>query len=142
MEPHIDHLQITVKDFAEAETFYDKLMPILGFDLGKKNKGRVDASDFDVIEYVHPNIVIGINSPRESLKNEEVHRRRPGSVHHLAFRAKSQQEVDEVAEKISAIGANVVDGPRIFPQHGENYYAFFFKDPGGIKLEICHEEQV
>ena len=79
MKPSIDHIQITVKDFAKAEAFYDKLMPILGFDPSKKGKGRVDAHDFDVIEYVHKNVVIGINSPRESLKGDEVHRRRPGS---------------------------------------------------------------
>lgn len=139
MEPRIDHLQITVKDFAEAEAFYDKLMPILGFDLSKKGKGRVESHDFDVIEYVHNNVVIGINSPRESLKSEEVHRRRPGSVHHLAFRTRSREELDQVAARIVAIGAEVVDGPRVFPQHGEHYYAFFFKDPGGIKLELCHE---
>ena len=139
MKPSIDHIQITVKDFTKAEAFYDKLMPILGFDLGKKGKGRVDAHDFDVIEYVHENVIIGINSPRRSLKDENVHRRRPGSLHHLAFKAHSREEVDDVAKKIRSIGANVVEGPKVFPQHGDNYYAFFFKDPAGIKLEVCHQ---
>ena len=32
----IDHIQITVKDMSIAEPFYDRLMPILGFDLEKK----------------------------------------------------------------------------------------------------------
>ena len=39
MKPVIDHIQITVRDLRAAEAFYDKLMPILGFDLGKKMKG-------------------------------------------------------------------------------------------------------
>jgi catechol 2,3-dioxygenase-like lactoylglutathione lyase family enzyme len=78
MIPRIDHLQITVKDFEKAEAFYDKLMPILGFDLAKKSKGRVDANDFDVIEYAHPSVTIGINSPRKEFKNQDVHRRTPG----------------------------------------------------------------
>ena len=33
MEPIIDHIQITVKDLAVAAPFYDKLLPLLGFDL-------------------------------------------------------------------------------------------------------------
>lgn len=139
MEPRIDHLQITVKNFEESEKSYDQLMPILGFDLSKKNKGRVDAHDFDVIEYFHENVVIIINSPRASLAHEDVHRRRPGSVHHLAFRAQSIEGINEVYPKIQAIGANIVNPPQYYPQHGEGYYAFFFKDPNSIKLEIMIE---
>ena len=141
MKPIIDHIQITVKDMAKAEPFYDKLMPILGFDLKKKGGGFVEAHDFHVVEYFHENLIVGINSPRESFKHENVHRRKPGSLHHLAFRAESKEEVDDVFEEIKAIGANIVDGPSYFPQHGEQYYALFFKDPDGIKLEVVFEER-
>lgn len=140
MQPIIDHIQITVKDLSEAEGFYDKLMPILGYDLNLKSKGRVDAHDFDVIEYVHPNLTIGINSPRKELKNEDVHRRRPGSLHHLAFRVDSETKVDELYALILETGAQIVEKPRLYPQHGEHYYALFFKDPGGIKLEIVYDK--
>ena len=61
MQPIIDHIQITVKNLESAEPFYDALMPILGFDLAKKSKGRVDAHDFDVIEYAHPLLIFAIN---------------------------------------------------------------------------------
>jgi catechol 2,3-dioxygenase-like lactoylglutathione lyase family enzyme len=49
MNPIIAHIQITVKDFGKAEEFYDKLMPLLGFDINKKSKGRVEAHDFDLM---------------------------------------------------------------------------------------------
>jgi catechol 2,3-dioxygenase-like lactoylglutathione lyase family enzyme len=139
MEPRIDHIQITLQDIAEAEIFYDKLMPILGFDLAEKSKGRVDANDFDVIEYAHSNIVIGFNSPRKAFKKETIHRRKPGSIHHLAFKAKSTKEIDDLFPLIEAIGATIVNPPQYYPQHGEKYYALFFKDPQGIKLEVMHE---
>ena len=70
-----------------------------------------------------------------------MHRRRPGSLHHLAFKAKTNEEVDEAYEKIKQIGAEIVEVPKYFPQHGERYYAMFFKDPDGIKYEIVHEER-
>lgn len=139
MIPRVDHIQITVKDIDEAERFYDRLMPILGFDLSRKGGGYVKEHDFRVVEYVHDQIVIGINSPRKELEDVEVHRRRPGSLHHLAFRASSAREVDEVFAKIEAIGAEIVHAPQLFPQHGEDYYACFFEDPGGIKLEVMFE---
>jgi catechol 2,3-dioxygenase-like lactoylglutathione lyase family enzyme len=137
--PWIDHIQITVGDLARAEIFYDKVLPILGFDPSQKGKGRVDAHDFDVIEYSHKNVTLGINSPRESERNIEVHRRRPGSLHHLAFRASSKSEVDEVYQKLKHLDFNWIAPPQYYPQHGEKYYALFFKDPDGIKLEVMFE---
>lgn len=141
MQPVVDHIQITVTDLRKAELFYDQLMPILGFDLRLKSKGRVEANDFDVIEYVHPNITIGINSPRESLKYEAVHRRRPGSLHHLAFKANSKVEVDEAHQQIKQFCTDIVNPTQLYPQHGAHYYALFFKDPCGIKLEIMFEKR-
>jgi catechol 2,3-dioxygenase-like lactoylglutathione lyase family enzyme len=141
MQPIVDHLQITVKDFKKAEAFYDKLMPILGFDLTNKSKGRVDKHEFDVIEYVHSNITIGINSPRSVYDQDTVNRRKPGAIHHLAFRATSKDEIDSLYPLIKDIGADIVDTPQYYPQHGEKYYALFFKDLDGIKLEIMFEEK-
>ena len=140
MKPIIDHIQITVKDLKIAELFYDKLMPILGFDLNLKSKGTVAAHEFEVIEYVHPVLTFAINSPRGVFKEEIIHRRKPGALHHLAFRAVSCEEIDQLYPLIKKIGANIVDPPKFYPQHGENYYALFFKDTEGIKYEIVFEE--
>jgi len=141
MKPIIDHIQVTVRDLKLAEPFYDKLMPILGFDLARKSKGTVAAHDFDVVEYSHPLLIFAINSPREAFKEDAVHRRKPGALHHLAFKAASRAEVDELYEQIKETGAQIVDPPKFYPQHGEAYYAFFFKDPDGIKYEIVYEER-
>jgi catechol 2,3-dioxygenase-like lactoylglutathione lyase family enzyme len=141
VEPIVDHIQITVADLDLAEPFYDQVLSLLGFDLAHKSRGRVDAHDFDVIEYVHDALVIGINSPRDGLKGEPVHRRRPGALHHLAFRAESPTAVDEFHTQLQRTSALILEPPRFYPQHGESYYAVFFKDPGGIKLEVMHEER-
>ena len=141
MKPVIDHIQITVRDLALAETFYDKFLPVIGFDLSRKSKGKVAKHEFDVIEYFHPLLTFGINSPREKFKDDIIHRRKPGALHHLAFRAESTEEVDRIFLQIKAIGANIIEEPKFFPQHGERYYATFFKDPEGIKYEIVHEER-
>lgn len=136
MKPVIDHIQITVKDMSVALPFYDKLMPLLGFDLEKRINAVVHAHEFHVVEYIHPQLAFGINSPREPFAHETVHRRKPGALHHLAFKVESKAEVDRLAVELERIGANIVDGPCLFPQHGSDYYAVFFKDPDGIKYEI------
>ncbi|MEO5571643.1 MAG: VOC family protein [Bacteroidia bacterium] len=141
MKPIIDHIQITVKDLNVAEPFYDKFLSILGFDINRKSKGSVAKHEFDVIEYFHPLLIFGINSPRETFKEEIIHRRKPGAIHHLAFKAESREEVDRVYQRIKEIGANIIEEPKFFPQHGENYYATFFKDLEGIKYEIVFEER-
>src|SRR5690349_23978904 len=96
MTPVIDHIQITVKDLKVAEPFYDKLLPVLGFDISRKSRGRVEKHEFDVVEYSHPLLIFGISSPRSMFKEDTIHRRKPGALHHLAFKARSRQEVDEV----------------------------------------------
>jgi catechol 2,3-dioxygenase-like lactoylglutathione lyase family enzyme len=40
MEPIIDHVQITVRDMSVTVSFYDELMPLLGFD--PKSRSGVD----------------------------------------------------------------------------------------------------
>ena len=141
MKPIIDHIQITVKDLHAAESFYDKFLPLLGFDLNRKSKGRVAKHEFDVVEYFHPLFIFGINSPRDEFKQETIHRRKPGSLHHLAFKAGSCEEVDTLFLQLKEIGANIVEEPKFFPQHGESYYALYFKDTEGIKYEIVFEER-
>ena len=60
-------------------------------------------------------------------------------MHHLAFRMQSKAAVDEMFPHIAVIGAQIVDMPIYYPQHGEGYYALFFKDLEGIKYELMFE---
>ena len=142
MEPVIDHIQITVKSMAVAVEFYDKLMPLLGFSPEKRASAVIEAHDFHVVEYSHPRLAFAITSPRAAFRDDHVHRRRPGSLHHLAFRARSRDEVDRLHVEVAAIGAIIVAPPREYPEYTPaGYYALFFKDLEGIKYEVvCHSE--
>ncbi len=137
MEPIIDHIQITVKDMSVAVPFYDKLLPLLGFDLRKKSSAVIEEHDFHVVEYTHRRMSFAVTSPRRELGAEEINRRRPGSLHHVAFRAPSRADVDRLHTELKAIGATIVSPPREYPEYEPApYYALFFKDPEGMKYEI------
>ena len=142
MQPFIDHIQITVKNMEQAEPFYDKFLAIIGFDISKKVSAIIQEHDLYVVEYLNDNFDFAICSPRTAFRNDIVHRRKPGAFHHLAFRATSRQEVDELYLKIKAIGAEIVHSPQIFPEHGSIYYATFFKDLDGIKYEIVYNQPI
>jgi len=85
--------------------------------------------------YEHPLLAFTITSPLKVFTNEPLNRRKPGSLHHLAFRAASRQDVDRLHIALQGIGATIISAPREYPDYTPpNYYALFFKDPEGIKL--------
>ena len=137
MEPIIDHIQITVNDMDLAVPFYDKFLPLLGFDPSTRRSAVIEAHDFSVVEYSHPRLAFAITSPRAAFRGDKVHRRKPGSLHHLAFKAESRAEVDRLHDELRQIGATIVSAPREYPEYTpQHYYALFFKDLEGIKYEI------
>jgi catechol 2,3-dioxygenase-like lactoylglutathione lyase family enzyme len=138
MTPVIDHVQVTVRDLERAIPFYDLLLGLLGFHVEARVRATVAAHDFEVVEYPHPTLAFAISSPRQAFQSEATHRRKPGALHHLAFKAGSRDEVDRLAHALEEGGATMAGGPCLWPQHGADYYAVFVKDPDGLKYEIVH----
>lgn len=137
MEPVVSHIEITVRDMEAAVPFYDKLLPLLGYSLACRSSAVIETHDKYVVSSEHPRLGIAITSPRREFADEAVHRRRPGALHHLAFKVESRADVDRLHEELLKIGATVVIPPRAFPEYRPpGYYALFFKDPDGIKYEI------
>jgi catechol 2,3-dioxygenase-like lactoylglutathione lyase family enzyme len=137
MEPIIDHIQITVKDMSVAVPFYDKLLPVLGFDIQKRVSALIEEHEFHVVEYTHPRLTFAITSPRSAFAGDTINRRKPGALHHLAFKAESRAEVDRLHRELNGIGAKIVSPPREYPEYTPpGYYALYFKDLEGIKYEI------
>ena len=137
MDPIIDHIEITVADMTVAVPFYDKMLPLLGFDLRRRSAAVIDAHEKHVVSYEHPRLGFAITSPRSAVAAEKVNRRKPGSLHHLAFKAASRAEVDRLHTELASIGATIVRPPQEYPEYvPAGYYALYFKDPEGIKYEI------
>jgi catechol 2,3-dioxygenase-like lactoylglutathione lyase family enzyme len=142
VEPIIDHIQVTVNDMSVAEPFYDQMLSLLGFDLRRKGGAIINEHEFHVVEYAHPRLAFAITLPRTAFAGETINRRKPGSLHHIAFRVGSRAEVDSLYADLQKIGARIVSAPREYPEYTPaGYYALFFKDLEGIKYEIvCHDQ--
>ena len=114
IQPRIDHIHITVEDLDRAEAYYDRLLPLLGFDLSRKEHDSVPEHAYHIVEYHNRVFSIGLVNRRE------------------AFGA-----VDALYEKIREIPQTaVVHAPQYYPEYASDYYAVFFKDSEGIEYEI------
>ena len=137
MPPVIDHIHITVKNLARAERWYDNFLPLLGFSLSDKETDRVPEHEYEIVEYSGPTLSVGLVNPRPGCGGQAVNRRRPGALHHLAFRVESPEEVDRLYEAVQKISGTVIlHPPQYYPEYCPDYYAVFFKDSEGIELEI------
>ncbi|HEY5769888.1 MAG TPA: VOC family protein [Terrimicrobium sp.] len=56
----------------------------------------------------------------------------------IAFWAENAVELDRLAEIARRAGAENLEGPA---REDETYYAAFFDDPCGNRLELCHRRR-
>jgi hypothetical protein len=111
---------------AAAQKFYDCLLPALGFS--------VKAGDDQCPTYQCPG-----EGPEAFFCFTEDANHRPNETR-IAFWAESRGELDRLAEIVTQAGAQNVEGPELVPEYSPGYYAIFFEDPCGNKLEICFRQ--
>ena len=83
---------------------------------------------------------VEVRPAREVSRDRKYDRYEPGP-HHLAFHAASEAVVRRVHEAMLSIGATILDPPTDYsgqPGYGDSYYAVFFSDPDGLKLEVAY----
>ena len=111
--------------------FYRELLEPLGWH----RVGEVEGERGETIWYLSgPGSSIGL---REAQAPSDDYDRYRVGLHHLALEAPTRFAVDERAEWLRARGAEIESGPEEYA-YLPGYYAVFFYDPDGIKLEIVH----
>ena len=129
----IDHIYITVSDIDRAERFYDTVMELLGFRKGLKPiAGQKHFHYFNrVTQYT-------IRPARTGAPPHDPYS--PG-LHHLCFRVATRADVDAAAKALRAVGIDASE-PAIYPEYSDDYYATFFSDPDGIRLEVVAQRRL
>ena len=67
--------------------------------------------------------------------SRRAHDRYAPGLHHLAFGAPDRAAVDRVYRALEQLGVPILDPPASYEHYAPGYYAVFFADPAGIKLE-------
>jgi glyoxylase I family protein len=141
----LSHIDISVGYPERSIPFYDALLTALGYRRWKiaspewsadsptrATWGKLygDGSRFD----------IEVRPSAAASRDRRYDRYEPGP-HHLAFHAESDAQVDRVHAAVASVGGEVLDAPQNYGGqvgYGEYYYAAFFADPDGVKLEVCY----
>jgi len=122
------HVILTVSRFDEALAFYGRLLPFLGLR-------RVFAGE-NFAYWVGGRTALGIQRCDDAYRGERFVQLRVG-LHHLCFRARSHDDIDQAAAFLREIGATIVRGPQA-GDWAPGYYYVLFEDPDGIRVELCH----
>jgi len=127
----VHHVDLVVSSIERSLPFYSELLGPLGYH----RVGEVEGERGETIWYLSgPGTAIGL---REAQSKGEPHDRYRIGLHHIAFEAGSRAEVDERAAWVRTQDVAVESGPQEY-SYMPGYYATFFYDPDGLKLEIVH----
>ena len=129
MKAKIGHVIFNVKEYNESEFFYDNLLTEMGFEISHVSEGEsVKMKSYKQGEH---NLYIRF----DRTKNSEEFVRNIG-LDHLAFELNSEAEVDKIYELTTKLNVKITREPKKYPEYSESYYAFYFRDPNGIPLEV------
>ncbi|WP_068273163.1 VOC family protein [Aldersonia kunmingensis] len=130
----LGHLGINVPDLTAAKRYYDALMPLVGFEpfIEATDEFAYKPANDKPGTYVffYPTTAAGTYSPEQT------------GLQHLAFMVRRRSLVDRVHDHVALSGGSVIHIPQHFPQYPGHYYATFWSDPFGIRLEaVCHHDR-
>ncbi len=130
----LGHLGINVPDLSVAKRYYDALMPLVGFEPFFHSDDEFSYKPADnkpgTYLFFYPATQPGAYSSERS------------GLRHLAFIVRRRSMVHAVHDHVVQSGGTVIYAPRHLPQYAGHYYATFWYDPFGIKLEaVCHHDR-
>ena len=125
----IDHVYVSARSMAVSERFYDLVMPALGF---RKNAFTLGGDPH--VQYYNRHFGFVIRPARAGTPPHD-----PGApgLHHFCLRVADAADVDRVAAALVAKGIDA-SPPRCYPEYAQDYYATFFQDPDGVRLEVTN----
>ena len=140
-----NHLDLTVSDLARSSAFYDLVLTTLGYARSSEYAGDVPCWVLHM-DVRMPRAQDAQKRPRGSAfsiglhqaRSDRVHDRYSTGLHHLALHADSRAAIDAFHALLVSEGITVLDAPAEY-DYTSGYYAVFFADPDGMKLELVHE---
>jgi len=126
------HLDIVVSSIERSLPFYRELLGSLGWH----GLGEVEGERGETIHYLSTSgSSLGLREA--TTPSDGPYDRYRVGLHHIAFETSSRGAVDERTEWLRAHEVEIESGPKSYG-YLPGYYAVFFYDPDGLKLELVH----
>lgn len=129
----LDHVYVTVSDVMRSEQFYDPVMRALGF-----RKGTLPVAGEPHVHYFNRVMQYTLRPARTHAGPADAYA--TGALHHLCFRVRDRDAVDAAQRALAEVGV-AASPPALYPAYRPDYYATFFQDPDGIRLEVVSDTQ-
>ena len=129
----LGHVDLVCTDVEKSLAFYAAVFGELGLQPPHEVRGE-RGETIHYLRFPHP--ASGSLGLRQALAEQEFELYAPG-LHHLAVAVDRQVDVDLAHEAAVAAGAPILHAPRLWPVYHPDYYATFFLDPDGFRLEVA-----
>ncbi len=127
----IDHMTLPVGDVAKAKAFFDAALKPLGYGVIMELSGEITGG---APAYGYG--VVGMHEPQFWLGQYD---QAPNMGQHVAFTARTRDDVDTFYAAAIAAGGLDNGGPGVRPHYHEHYYGAFVLGPDGHNVEaVCH----
>jgi catechol 2,3-dioxygenase-like lactoylglutathione lyase family enzyme len=122
----IEHIVLRVGKLTKSKRFYDALLTFLGFELEWEFGRTAGWNNGDTMFWI---------SEADAQGKKRKFRLGDIGFHHYAFEFGRRKDIDELYKFLQQHEVEVADPPAEYPSYGEGYYAVYFLDPDGMKLE-------
>ena len=116
----IDHITVRVSNYEKSKAFYGRLFEFLGFEISDEYPNTIGWTNGKTRYW------IAEAEGRKAYKIGDV------GLHHYAFELRNRKDVDALQAFLEKEKVRIVDPA---DEYYEDYYAVFFLDPDGLKLE-------
>ncbi|HKI90720.1 MAG TPA: VOC family protein [Gaiellaceae bacterium] len=130
----LGHVDLVCRDLERSLAFYTAVLGPLGL---VTEPFLVVGERGERIHYLRfPTPGSGSLGLRQALDGQEFELYAPG-LHHLAFAVEGREDVDAAHTAAVAAGVEILHAPRLWPEYHPGYYATFFLDPDGFRIEVA-----
>lgn len=123
----LHHIELYVSNLNQSIQFWEWLLKELGYESYQRWESGIS------LKYNETYIVFV--QTEERYLDVPYHRCRVG-LNHLAFHAKSKEQVIDITKQLQQRGVNILYQNKHPYAGGENHYAVYFEDPDRIKVEL------
>ena len=124
----VNHVNIRVTDIKLAMAFYDPVMEFLGYK-------KIAKFGFYRLPDRLGDVYLSRVAPKD--RGKKIYDPQGPGLAHLAFNAAEREQVDGLHQVLVEIKADILDAPAEY-SYSPGYYAVYFTDPDGLKLELAY----
>lgn len=122
------HVAVAVSDISRSKEFYNEMFDRLGWTTTFEDEESKAYSDGKIDYWIIPAAINESNRHNDGV-----------GYNHLAILVEDKQKVDKLYEWLLSVKAKIDIEPKEYPDYSDKYYAVFFFDPDGTRLEIVYK---